>query len=119
MLLRLQQYSFDLVYKPGKQLVIAVTLSRAPGCSEGDQSKFDKDLETVCAIVDATLSDPLVSSLWQETKTDGTLQAVCTFIHEGWPQDKQSLPAGVAAYYNIRDELICEDSILFRYVDSL
>ena len=68
----------------------------------------------MCAIVDATLSDPLVSSLRQETKTEGTLQAVCTFIREGWPQDKQSLPAGVVAYCNIRDELICEDGIVFK-----
>jgi len=30
MLLRLQKYSFDLVYVPGSKLILADTLSRAP-----------------------------------------------------------------------------------------
>ena len=55
MLLRLQRYSFDLVYVPGSRLDVADALSRAP-VSQLPVTE-QSDLETVCAVVDAQLTD--------------------------------------------------------------
>ena len=48
MLLRLQRYSFDLVYVPGSRLDVADALSRAP-VSQLPVTE-QSDLETVCAV---------------------------------------------------------------------
>ena len=51
MLLRLQNYEFDLVYKPGTQVIIADTLSRAfPVRSSGEPSASEKLPEEVATV---------------------------------------------------------------------
>ena len=49
-----------------------------------------------------------------ETKNDEVLQAVKAVVQSGWPVDKRVLPPKVALYYNVRDELVIQDGLLFR-----
>ena len=45
MLLRLQIYSFNLISKPGKEIIVADTLSRAfPARSAQQQKEFDEEI---------------------------------------------------------------------------
>ena len=46
MLLRLQQYNYQISYVPRNNVTVADALSRA--VSYGSQTKFEKELETVC-----------------------------------------------------------------------
>ena len=46
MLLRLQQYNYQISYVPRNNVTVADALSRA--VSNGSQTKFEKELETVC-----------------------------------------------------------------------
>lgn len=49
-----------------------------------------------------------------ETKKDDVLQAVMAVVRSGWPADKRNLTPAVAMYYDIRDELVVQDGLLFR-----
>ena len=112
MLLRLQRHSFDLVYVPGSRLDVADALSRAPvsQLTVTEQS----DLETVCAVVDAQLTDRKIAAVRQATAEDKTLQKVQQLIKKGWRSDKRGLPNQVIPYLHLRDELVYEDGIIFK-----
>ena len=97
MLLRLQSYLFDLIYVPGSRLDVADTLSRAP------VSQFpvteQSDLEMVCAVVDAQLTDRKITAVCQATAEDKTIQKVQQLIKEGCPSDKRGLPNQVVPFF--------------------
>ena len=61
MLLRLQRYTFQPKYTPGGQVLVADALSRAP--TRREEESDQADLESVCAITDADLTDPMLLSL--------------------------------------------------------
>ena len=48
MLLQLQRHTFTLVYKPGKDMILADTLSRAYVNTDSDSENLEEDL--VCAV---------------------------------------------------------------------
>ena len=49
-----------------------------------------------------------------ETKNDEVLQAVKAIVQSGWPAEKRDLLPAVAMYYDICDELVIQDGVLFR-----
>ena len=42
------------------------------------------------------------------------MQALWKTIQQGWPESKSDLPESVHAYYDIRDELIVQDQLVFK-----
>ena len=48
MLLQLQKYTFTLVYKPGKDMILADTLSRAHVNANPERGDLEEDL--ICAV---------------------------------------------------------------------
>ena len=49
-----------------------------------------------------------------DTENDEVLQAVKTVVQYGWPADKRVVPPTVVLYYNVREELLIQDGLLFR-----
>ena len=117
MLLRLQRYTFQLKYTPGIQVLIADALSRAP--TRREEESDQADLEAVCAVADADLTDPMLLSLQAATEADETMKKVKIFIQDGWPAERKELPPDVMPYYHIRDELVYEKGIILKGSDSL
>ncbi|RUS68488.1 hypothetical protein EGW08_023750 [Elysia chlorotica] len=107
MFLKLQAFDFNLIYKPGTQLHVSDSLSRAPlptvnavhTCSNISHSPFkDSRLSEIKA---ATVLDPVLSQLK-------------LIILQGWPDLKSDLPSCVLPYFNYRDELTVQDGIILR-----
>ena len=48
-----------------------------------------------------------------ETKNE-VFQAVKAIVQSGWPAERRELSPTVAIYYDIRDELVIQDGLLFR-----
>ena len=114
MLFRVQRHTFDLMYVPGSQLEVADALSRAPVGQVPGQPSEQGDLETVCAVVEVQLTDRKMTPVRQATSADQTLLKVQELIKNGWPSDKKGLPPEVIPYFHLRDELACEDGIIFK-----
>ena len=128
MILRLQRYGLDVRYKKGSELHLADTLSRHyPKLAEATQdpsehvlfarSAFEAGLEVeqdLQEINHLLVSEHEAEMFGVETKNDEVLQAVKAIVQSGWPAEKRKLPATVAIYYDLRDELVIQDGLLFR-----
>lgn len=128
MLLRLQLYTFNLVYTPGKYLFIADTLSRATQPPElvysgrgsamlsADDSCHHFDAQAQVCVISASnpLTDTHFVKIQKETATDTELQILLRFIKAGWPDHKQDVPLEIRSYWSYRDELTFAYGLIWK-----
>ncbi|GFO39185.1 retrovirus-related pol polyprotein from transposon 297 [Plakobranchus ocellatus] len=106
MFLNLQAFDYHLIYKPGAQLHISVSLSRAP-------VRTSDDIYT-CNISDNPFNDSRLSEIKAATLLDPALSQLKLTILQGWPDLKSDLPSSVLPYFNYRDKLTVQDGIILR-----
>ena len=103
MLLRLQKYDIDLIYKPGKEMLLADTLSRV---YLSDIAKEINEKEMTAQIHMATSSksipDKQLVLIKEETKKDEELQRLITYIEMGWPKKKMKVHTSVKQFWPIK-----------------
>lgn len=120
MLMRLQPYSFKLVYKPGKYLHIADALSRAVALSESSSSELEPrdhlDARAmVCEVaVNNELTDTHFLAIQKCTCQDLELQSLIKIIKNGWPESRSDVDASIRCYWNIRDELTVDYGLVWK-----
>ena len=108
MLLKVQKYDVEIVYKPGPEMHLADTLSRAfLDTTENDQGEFER----VNAVKLLPMTEERLEELRTSTSSDEVLQQV---IQTGWPNEKNQLPAVLAPYFTYRDELSVYDGLVFK-----
>ena len=99
MLLSLQRLDFNIVYKPGKEVIIADCLSRAPvGATDND--KFE--LAEVSILDELAISDVYKEKLQKAADDDHDIQILKKFICEGWPKYTRDVPNSLRSYYRYR-----------------
>ncbi len=108
-LLRLAQYDIKVTYKPGKDLLIADTLSRA----YLDEHFPDKHSQ-VNTVSHLKIGTDKLQELKEETKKDETMSILKEVILQGWPVNKNLVPVQVVPYFTFRDELTVHDGLVFR-----
>ena len=117
MLLQLQKYTFQLVYIPGTQLVVADTLSRA--CLP-DQTAEPAD-EEIAALTDAEQLDVLkmvaspatIELIKSAAASDEQYQLLRRQIDVGW-HDASSVPPAIKEFMTFADELTEVDELVFK-----
>ena len=127
MLLWLQRYDLKVVYKKGKETILADTLSRAYLTTESrsntvengleilnTQSTFEKKLEQIAAVDCFFITTSKLQEIQRETAVDDTWQALQNDIHNRRPKDKKSLKPCVHPYFPFRDALVVEDGVVYR-----
>jgi len=119
MLLRLQKYDIELVYKKGKEMYIADALSRAyPKGSEPmtePQSEFCHQIEEVSLSEHLPISTDLLQQLCDKTAQDASLRILMQVTDfTGWPDERRSVPLEVQSYFNCRDELSVQNGLVFK-----
>ena len=90
----IQKYSIHVIYCPGKQLVLADTLSKA-------FLQDDKTLEEnfdVNSLSNVPISYQKLAQLQKATDND-------PIIKVGWPSTKQDVPKECLPFWNCHDEL--------------
>ena len=113
LLLQLQQYDVDLRYKPGSEMYLADTLSRA-FLKTTVQSKAEEKAETIHAIDFLPISEPQLREIQAETAQDDSLQQLKKTIISGWPNTKKEVPTYLHPYFLVRDELSAQDGLIFK-----
>ena len=128
MLLRLQQYQFFLKFRPGTEVIVADTLSRAymnksaPSASEnfeediaavGELSKFQTDIQSSKSLENIVASDYLKKTLRLSSSEDSTIKELPGVIRKGWPDKQSELPLLIRDFFPFRDELVIQ-GILFK-----
>lgn len=82
--LRLLRYSFQLVYRPGRELLVADTLSRAYLTDEtADESYQNVDVHACQRVV---ASQEKYQELVKATEADSDMTALRVYLRGGWPK---------------------------------
>ena len=111
MLLKMQKYDATILYKPGPEMYLADTLSRAfLPTTENAQGEFER----VNAVKLLPMTDERLEEIKKSTRNDDVLQQLKEVIQTGWPEDKQELPAVLAPYLSFRDEMSVYDGLVFK-----
>ncbi len=115
LLLTVQRYDLQVVYTPGKQLVIADTLSRATDTVLKTEV-IDEDVTMhVNMILHALpVSDERLCKIRTESAKDSTLQQLQQTIKHGWPDSKSMCAAETSEFWSVRDELSIADGLVLR-----
>lgn len=109
MRIRLLNYDANVEYLPGKYMHIADYLSRNyidTGNTEEDQSFSE-------LVLSINVSDERIEQFKIETSQDPTLKIIVDYCKNGWPNHKTKLPDKVKFYFNLRNDIILENEMLF------
>lgn len=116
MLMKLQlQLLYDLrvSYKPGKDLYIADTLSRAY-LKIQVEPLLEDELQVQTLSLFLPISKEKKETFRTATIQDVELQQVMNVVQSGWPDDIREVPADIRKYWTYREELTCSDGLLFN-----
>lgn len=110
LMMKLQRYDFELIYTPGKHIVMADALSRATTQSDTPVSSTETDVQLHVNLISQSLpvSDRKSKQIAAETEKDPILQRVMKNLKEKWPR------GDCQQYYNIRSELSVINGLLHR-----
>ena len=127
MLLQLQRYHLNVVYKPGKELLIADTLSRAylPNEPAPEKNNCDvfavrqeeyliKYMEEIDMVEVLPITAERLAHLREKTEQDESLQKLKHVIKVGWPDNKDEVPTEIRNYFHFKEELTIQDGIIFK-----
>ena len=114
-------YNAKPVYVPGKYMYIADILSRdtAEVKQEAKDVEYDKvwkihdQIEKIVQCEDLCLNVKIMEQIRTKSAEDETLLKLKRYIQHGWPDDKSKLDSDVHIYFNFRDELSEENSLIF------
>ena len=122
MLMQLQCYNLDVVYKPGPEMYVSDTLSRATLPHQGPDTPHVRHAvfatQTEYTQLDQAQHLNVTTfrfrQITQHTETDDVLQELKTVILDGWPDFKEDTPLAVRDYWPFRDELNVQNGVLYR-----
>ena len=115
MLIRFLRFNVRAVHTPGKNLVIADTLSRSP-VVEPDEGKLSRDVEAHVDSVASSwpVSDARLDRIAHESKGDSVLKEVLQYTASGWPRYKDDVAPELQKFYEHRGELSVHRGLLLR-----
>ena len=111
MIITVQKYPINVTYRPGKELVIPDTLSRAYLQNTLDEPLY-KELE-INLLHRIPISDKKLQQIKAEIQSDQELHQLRETVQTGWPNNKADVPTVCRSYWNFRDEIsLCNDVLL-------
>lgn len=106
LLLRLMRFDVEASHVPGKDLVVADTLSRSPlPVSYEEESTADEVESFVESVQLKGFSTIGLDAVRNATDADSELQEVMQFILSGWPDYAKDLPPPIRKYHELRSHL--------------
>ena len=105
MMLCLQGYDFTIHYHPGKEMVIPDTLSQFSPCL-GPDLPLDITIHHACIMPDCK------EAFQQAFVSDSEMQALANLIITCWPKDIKEVPHPLCLYWQHRETLTIEDSLV-------
>ena len=112
MILGLKKYDLIVKWKPGKEMYLPDTLSRAylPQCSTTLEDEIQVEVHDVRN--NLPVSESWYKTFVEETRQDDQLCRLVEVIRKGWPSRKRSTVRLVQEFWNYRDELSEIDGVI-------
>ena len=108
MLLRLQKYDYNIIYKLGKDMVLADRLSRSPSRNE------NLPIEHYHNIHHVTFTQDKINIIHSSRERDPILHTAYHLTLNGWPTKFHEVPCIAHQYWGTRDELLVENALLTK-----
>ena len=114
--MRLMRFSFTVSYVPGKHLITADALSRAPLY---DFPHTKEDLHTtvdkyVCAVLSTfPATDNRIKEIQKSQTEDEVCQKLVQYCNNGWP-NRKAVPDILKPYHQVASQLSVIDGLLLR-----
>ena len=114
LLFKIQGYEFQLVYRPGNQMIIADVLSRFPNPEKNTEISHDVTVDDIvldvedendCCIDLINCSIDKRVQLREMYTADHTLRASQRVVYSGWPDTVNDLSKDLHPYWSYRDEI--------------
>lgn len=112
MLMRLQSFNLQVSYKPGKDLFIADTLSRA---FLNEQTEvLEEELEINVLSTNLPISEDKMAQFKRATADDNELQQVKNAVMSGWPENIKHVIPEIRKYWTFKEEITYSEGLLFK-----
>lgn len=112
--LRLLRFKYNIIHVPGKQLVTADALSRAPSGPEKsievDESKVFVDL--IVQQIPATSAK--LKQIQEMQNEDSVCQQVKQYTQKGWPEHQKAVSEHLMPYWSHRADIHVANGILLK-----
>lgn len=106
LLMRLMKFNPEAVHVPGKQLIVADTLSRNPlqDCIVSD-TEHEVKAYVQAVLETRPITKDRLNMIREATSNDNILQTVIRYTINGWPSDVSCLPHNLLKYHTARAHL--------------
>ena len=112
--MRLMRFHVKAKYVPGKDMLVADTLSHSPVSTT--ESSSHEEIQAHVSDVQSSwqVSDAGLAKIRAETLKDVNLKAAMEYTIHGWPQYKEDVQLAAKDFFIIRGELSLHDGLLVR-----
>ena len=114
--LRMMRYRFTISHVPGKDLIVADMLSRAPTStpSTADQQFHQEGNAFINTVIQGLpASDQQLETIKAQQENVDVCQQIKAYCENGWP-DRQAVPGAVKPYYPVLAEISVQVGLLMR-----
>ena len=111
MLLRIQEYDFNIKYRPGTKIPIPDCLSRLIPLHKSDPAISGMNI-SVNEIV--MTPESKLETIRSHLNNDNDLLTLRDFVMNGWPNDRSLIPASIIPYWPYKEELGYYNGILLK-----
>ncbi|CAG2219480.1 unnamed protein product [Mytilus edulis] len=113
-----ETFEYVVVFKPGIEMYMADTLSRAyinkELSGQDIRPETEKEVETVNAIQFLPITAERCKTLQSATAEDEELQILSKVIKKGWPIIKDAVDIKIQKYFPFREELTIQNGLIFK-----
>ncbi|KAL7889588.1 hypothetical protein AOLI_G00018460 [Acnodon oligacanthus] len=115
-MIRLQRYTLNVSYIPGKFMYTADTLSRAVDLKAPSSHKTAEEVQAYVSMVTSSLpiADAKMQLIRAETEKDQILKQFKQVVLTGWSQERQQCVSDIQEYWNCRAELTVVNDVIYK-----
>uniref|UniRef100_A0A8C6NU34 Gypsy retrotransposon integrase-like protein 1 n=1 Tax=Nothobranchius furzeri TaxID=105023 RepID=A0A8C6NU34_NOTFU len=116
--LRLLRFNYKIIHVPGKQLVTADTLSRAPQGLEDREANSSLQQECCMYVYHILRQLPATKSklshIMDVQSSDSVCKQLKTFTEKGWPSNRRNVPEHLPPFWPERTDIHLAEGLLLK-----